>query len=265
MKVDSTVRRVEPRQVVNSSAYLLFYRRRSDKCLGGPFFESLSSEESAGSQPGSRTASPSGEGQRLDDSSRNGSSSAFPGAEVVHQAGGGGITEIAQRTGVDDELPAYGPLNEPISGLEPLDMEEDEGIGMGETADFRAPTISNEPNWSFDNVSGRWDDNPPPPTYAMFDVGDESKDVWRDVERRRNSNYSTAVTASPLSSGGHDEESDPQVHFIDASDAFSNTDLAAGAAGVRGQDNTPVDEIDAEPMLEDTERKHDQDGDTKMD
>lgn len=265
IKADSTVRRVEPRQVVNSSAYLLFYRRRSDKCLGGPFLGSLSSEESAGSPPGSRTASPSGEGRRLDDSSRNGSSSAFPGAEAVHQAGGGGTTGIAQRTGVDDDLPAYGPLNEPISGLEPIEIEEDEGIGMEETAGFHAPTISNEPNWSFDNVPGRWEDDPP--TYVMYDGGDGSKDgnVWRDIGGRRNSNDSTAVTASPLSSRDHDEDIDPPIHFIDASDAFANTDGSAGAAGVRGQDNTPVDEIDAEPMLEDTERKHDQDGDTKMD
>lgn len=74
-------------------AYLLFYRRRSDKPLGGPFFEQLLHNTTVRS----REASPSGEGMRLDDSSRNGSSSALPAAEAVHQAGDGGPTSNVQK------------------------------------------------------------------------------------------------------------------------------------------------------------------------
>ncbi|KAL9001471.1 MAG: hypothetical protein Q9169_000046 [Polycauliona sp. 2 TL-2023] len=125
---DSAVSRCRnPQNVVSSAAYLLFYRRRSDCPLGGPFFESLMSgaEESAGgSQPTSDTASPAGEGKRLDGSSRNGSSSALHGVGAAHQTGGGGDGVTVKRTGVDDELPSYPGNGSQEATLESMDVDE---------------------------------------------------------------------------------------------------------------------------------------------
>ncbi|KAL8682568.1 MAG: hypothetical protein Q9186_001421 [Xanthomendoza sp. 1 TL-2023] len=125
---DSAVSRCRnPQNVVSCAAYLLFYRRRSDHPLGGPFFEPTMSgaEESvADSQPTSKTASPTGEGKRLDGSSRNGSSSALRGVGAAHQAGGGGDGRMAMRTGVDDDLPGYSGNEGHESTLESMDLDE---------------------------------------------------------------------------------------------------------------------------------------------
>ncbi|KAL8778831.1 MAG: hypothetical protein Q9213_007223 [Squamulea squamosa] len=154
---DSAVSRCRnPQNVVSSAAYLLFYRRRSDHPLGGPFFEHIMSgteDSAADSQPTSDTASPAGEGKRLDDSSRNGSSSALRGVGAAHQAGGGGGGRIVRRTGVDDDLPSY-PGNEAADAtLESMDL--DEGI-----ADIYAPLTQMSPygsggihpSWSFSQL-----------------------------------------------------------------------------------------------------------------
>ncbi len=141
--------------VVTPSAYLLFYRRRAPKTLGGPFFEQLVNavqNPPSDSHDPSRTGSPAGEGKRLDDSSRNGLSSALRGVGAVHQAGGGGSAEgtVERRTGVDDELPGYeGPQPDT---LESMELEEDEGIG-GIHGPFPATSFRSTPNWSFDNLS----------------------------------------------------------------------------------------------------------------
>ncbi|MCJ1310555.1 CSN-associated deubiquitinating enzyme Ubp12 [Agyrium rufum] len=166
---DSQVsRRSDPKYVVTSSAYLLFYRRRSTAPLGGPIFENFFAFEDEdedevaeetyddlesvntddldplllpklGSENVSRAESPgpSGEGQRLDDRSCNGSLSASrglgatrqtvtgapeagvaggalaalasaraaPGA-VGHQASSGNSREVDMGSGIS-ELPAY--------------------------------------------------------------------------------------------------------------------------------------------------------------
>ena len=112
------------------------------------------SEESAvDSRPTSRNASPTGEGKRLDDSSRTGSSSALRGVGAAHQAGGGGDGLIARRTGVDDDLPGYsGQEGDGTheSSLETMDL--DEGI-----ADIYAPlnhyvSDSLHQSWSFTQI-----------------------------------------------------------------------------------------------------------------
>ena len=97
-----TSRKNNPNAVVTSAAYLLFYRRRASKPLGGPFFESMrpGGDDPESDDPStrnhSRNGSPSalaGEGKRLDDFSRNGSSSALIGVGAAHQAGGGGLED----------------------------------------------------------------------------------------------------------------------------------------------------------------------------
>ena len=162
IRTDTAVgRKSDPKKVVTPAAYLLFYRRRSAGPLGGPFFEQLlsSSSETAASdsQPDSRAASPSGEDRRLDGSSRTGSSSAFQEVGAAHQAGGGGFSGITrQRTGVDDDLPAYGPEIPEIPEMQrydSMDLDEDEGIaGMGD------PVFTGfgerQPSWSFNDDIG---------------------------------------------------------------------------------------------------------------
>lgn len=155
----SVSRKKDPQVVVTSAAYLLFYRRRSSGPLGGPFFEHLLSSSESDSQPTSRTASSSGEGRRLDDPSRNGSSSAFQGVGAAHPAGGGGLLGIThQRTGVDDDLPAdelpeYGPASQHFDNM---DLELDEGIGgMGDSMYGNFPA-ARQSSWSFgDDVGER--------------------------------------------------------------------------------------------------------------
>lgn len=150
--LDSSVsRRQNPQVVVTAAAYLLFYRRRADHPLGGPFFQKLMNGSDAGSesQSASRNESPAGEGKRLDDSSLSGLSSAFTGAEAIHQLGGGGLATVetaAQRTGVDDDLPCYSENMEdqPVhSTLESMEIDEDEGIAEVSNRAERSPT------WSF--------------------------------------------------------------------------------------------------------------------
>ncbi|KAL8775233.1 MAG: hypothetical protein Q9209_000239 [Squamulea sp. 1 TL-2023] len=156
-EADSAVSRCRnPQNVVSTAAYLLFYRRRSDHPLGGPFLESIMSgaeDSAADSQPTSDTASPAGEGKRLDDFSRNGSSSALRGVGAAHQAGGGGGGRIVRRTGVDDDLPSYPGIEAPEATLESMDL--DEGI-----ADIYAPLNPMSPygsggihqSWSFSQL-----------------------------------------------------------------------------------------------------------------
>ena len=148
---------------MTNAAYLLFYRRRSSHPLGGPNFDWLITTEpdASESQPTSRATSQAGEGKRLDDCSRNGSSSALRGVGAAHQAGGGGsaaegVMIAPMRTGVDDDLPAYSENDPNTSTLDPrglnmeTEMDEDEGISMAQ-----GPTnyVSPRSDWSFDRLN----------------------------------------------------------------------------------------------------------------
>ena len=167
--------------MVTSAAYLLFYRRRSPTPLGGPYFEQLlnaaETEDTSDSQTNSRAPSPAGEGKRLDDSSRTGSSSALRGVGAAHQAGDGGSAVAVRgigvqkvRKGIDDDepvdsLPGYSARDARGSSMEPMGLEEptlesmevdeDEGIG-GMDDDFSSRTrwqgplaYNSGPTWAF--------------------------------------------------------------------------------------------------------------------
>lgn len=135
-----------PQHAVTSAAYLLFYRRRSDRPLGGPFFEKIieeSNRQDESSAASSRASSPAaaGDERRFGDSSRVGSSSDYLGVEAGVGVGAsrpnengrdGGRTGVA-RVGIDgddDELP---PI---YSSLSPKDQNDDvAGVGGGTGAD----------------------------------------------------------------------------------------------------------------------------------
>ncbi|KAF2834360.1 cysteine proteinase [Patellaria atrata CBS 101060] len=138
---DSMVTPRKPESVVTTAAYLLFYRRRSETPLGPPYLQQLVEtyynptpiEVESQSQSSSRAGSPAGKGRRLDGSSPNGSSSASAAVGATHQRGGGGAggpQGIAARSAnassqMEAELPAYQSNEE---------LEEDEGVAMGEDA-----------------------------------------------------------------------------------------------------------------------------------
>ena len=142
-----------PDLVVTSAAYLLFYRRRSDHYLGGPFLEQIvagANNPDSESQTVSRAPSPAGEGERLGDFSRNGSSSALLGVGAVHQAGGGGLAaeDQARNGAVDNELPSYYSATGEQT-LEGMELEDDEGVAG---LDHGPLAIYDRPSWSFDTL-----------------------------------------------------------------------------------------------------------------
>ncbi|CAK7218314.1 hypothetical protein SEUCBS140593_003505 [Sporothrix eucalyptigena] len=132
---DSSVSKVgDPARVVSAAAYLLFYRRRSDKPLGGPRFIKIEEKFRQQTASSDDDMSESGEGRRLGNgSSLIGSSSASKGAEAGRRpraspglassgtssltlnAGGGRLSSPTTANDDDDDADggypsAYGPL-----------------------------------------------------------------------------------------------------------------------------------------------------------
>ncbi|KAL4803450.1 hypothetical protein BDV18DRAFT_153729 [Aspergillus unguis] len=160
---DSSVSRpIDPQNAVTSSAYLLFYRRRSDRPLGGKVLEEITESSTrpgseSDSQEESRGPSPSGEGRRLGGSSRNGSSSALAGVGAAHQLGDGGLRIGTQKNRDDDSppgysnSPSYGERSLGGTGMNYNDEEDDFGSGPGALGNpFR---LSDPPSWSFNRVT----------------------------------------------------------------------------------------------------------------
>ncbi|KAL1884440.1 hypothetical protein Plec18167_002028 [Paecilomyces lecythidis] len=159
---------IDPQKVITSAAYLLFYRRRSDRPLGGKVLEEIVESATRGeatdsdSQSDSRAPSPSGEGRRLGGSSRNGSSSALAGVGAAHQAGDGGLQAVTQVRSVEadddddmppeysDGLPSGEQSLEHANRLEGMDLEDEYFGGEMRPNPLRFPT---EPLWSFDRAS----------------------------------------------------------------------------------------------------------------
>ena len=264
LALDSAVmRRADPKNVVvTAAAYLLFYRRRSETHLGGPFLQQLFDKAAGadnGSQPTSRATSPSGEGKRLDDSSCNGLSSALHGVGAAHQAGGGGSmdgTIVSTRTGVDDELPAYSPID-PRSTIDPKDLhgedtleslenqeEDDEGIGEMSVIPgaFPLSPYGHEPSWSFGNAGSQSRPSAPP---ASEGGGEDEEDLFND-----------AVSNKAVGSSSGDDD-----HRNRMADFTNDEGTTGDAFGTPVRDTTPVldvqtgmediDEPTAEIMLED--------------
>lgn len=140
--------------MVTSSAYLLFYRRRSVHPLGGNALREITESfkrnmDDPESSANSRAPSPSGEGRRLGGSSRNGSSSALAGVGAAHQAGVGGVRAGTQAKNGDNESPPEYSQNRQEGML--LDDEDDEDDGGVPTQ--RPWRFENEPSWSFGTIT----------------------------------------------------------------------------------------------------------------
>ena len=139
------------------------------------------------SQPTSRTVSRSGEGMRLDDSSRNGSSSALREAGAVHQAGGGGAeNEITMMT-TETNPPSYSvnPLPGTLEALE-ADVDVDETLG-GIDFTGRNDSYGQGPGWTFANIPmSQMEAEPPGETEDLFDgASNKAASIDGDTARDR--------------------------------------------------------------------------------
>lgn len=146
-------------KIVDSSAYLLFYRRRSDVALGGPRFQEILDrflDDSSDNE--------SGEGQRLGEaSSLIGSSSAYLGAGATHQDVGPGGSKTANGFGpnrIGDSMPVGTPFlansGNGNKGKGVHQSIEDEGVDMGDNPSLQ-PSGFHGNTWNFQNLSSTTD------------------------------------------------------------------------------------------------------------
>ncbi|KAJ8126360.1 hypothetical protein O1611_g7278 [Lasiodiplodia mahajangana] len=160
---DSSVSKTTTDRIVDSSAYMLFYRRRSDVPLGGPnlhrILERFTDDDNDDDMSGL------GEGRRLGEGfSRTGSSSALQEVGVSHLAENrGGISNISSTLHYpvassfsvddkgDDDVPLLGSSHfQPRQGI-----DEDEGIEMEDSSTSAQPF--SHATWSFANISNTAD------------------------------------------------------------------------------------------------------------
>ena len=245
--LDSSVsRRPDPQRVVTNAAYLLFYRRRSTQHLGGRNFEWLTTPETntPDSQPTSRAPSQAGEGKRLDDSSRIGSSSALRGVGAAHQAGGGGsaaegVMIAPMRTGVDDDLPAYSENDPHTSTVDPRglnmdpDLDEDEGISM---APGPLNYVSPRSDWSFDRLNYGENEQ----ITAAPHTSDNDEDLFAG------DNSSTKAAGSSFSNGDGDRMLDFQTDEGTTCGPFgtpSDDEVQLDVPLMHDQEEEPVAEV----------------------
>lgn len=168
---DSSVSKLkDTSRIVTSSAYLLFYRRRSEVPLGGPRFQQIysafdkSSEPSETSEPSEDDATGSGEGRGLvTNSSLRGSPSALTGVGATrrpHANLGLGSGEMTTVNPKDlDELPAYGAQGLDDTPLLSGDVEMSEGLPLqasiedeGVDMDYQQKPTPILGNWNWANL-----------------------------------------------------------------------------------------------------------------
>lgn len=159
---DSSVSKTTTDRIVDSSAYMLFYRRQSNVPLGGPrlrtILERFTDEDDD-------EMSGLGEGRRLGEGfSQNGSSSALQGAGVSHQAesyGGNSnthsrsiISSYAEDDRGDDDIPLLASSRFQSGHA----IAEDEGIELEDSEQSAQPFTLN--TWSFKNIPDNSADSP---------------------------------------------------------------------------------------------------------
>jgi ubiquitin carboxyl-terminal hydrolase 4/11 len=185
-QTDGHVSRRDQQAVVTASAYILFYRRRSEHPLGGAKIMEMMQqlEDKADSEAAlSREPSPSatGEGRRLGDSSRSGLSGPS-GAGPVHQAGVGGLGSPirSHEASADDE-----------SRLMPMSMQTsdpvDEGIGEELTGGPDGWGGLSRPGWGFDLLQSSQPNNSDNDNDEMDGGSQDSTRVEGGIASRRGS------------------------------------------------------------------------------
>ncbi|KAI1267359.1 hypothetical protein F5Y18DRAFT_336069 [Xylariaceae sp. FL1019] len=190
---DSSVSKINPERIVDSSAYMLFYRRRSSVPLGGPRFAEILQRftEAHGSD---EEMSKPGEGRRLGEgSSQIGSSSAIPGVGATHLPGNHSSSKLSYEA--DDDMQISN------ASYQSGQMDEDEGIGMTEdtkTSGFQG--FANLNTWSFDGVTN---ENSPIDSGAASDEAQhDSSGDERASSRRLSVDGMLEYTLPPQPEGG---------------------------------------------------------------
>ncbi|KAJ5054531.1 uncharacterized protein L3040_000802 [Drepanopeziza brunnea f. sp. 'multigermtubi'] len=143
---DSSVTKVtDLSRIVSSSAYLLFYRRRSDVPLGGPRFKQILHEYNSSRQSSEDQYSESGEGKGLvGNSSPRGSSSAWFGV-------GAARPQLNPGSSSGEEMMTINP-SDLESGLPPA-YEEDEAISLVPSVEKDDSGYSTRPTWGFGGLN----------------------------------------------------------------------------------------------------------------
>jgi ubiquitin carboxyl-terminal hydrolase 4/11/15 len=272
-------------RIVSSGAYLLFYRRRSDKPLGGPRFQEISDLYSK-SRANSDDESDSGEGQRLaGDSSPHGSSSALTGVGAAHQPASGSLggAQMTRSQGVPianmiesqtinpadlETPPSYGTHVEDMQ-LQTSDHNmqdiEDEGVVMemedNVFHDVDATRNPPDPDWNFDHLKPS----------KMRTSGANSMEMNDDNDSdmvAHNSSAGASSIAGRLEefadAEADEDEWDPRDHVIpdmDEDQEAANVGLRADILDYNDQQEhmglstVNVNEVPAEHDLEDDEEE----------
>ncbi|RJE20466.1 ubiquitin carboxyl-terminal hydrolase [Aspergillus sclerotialis] len=221
---DSTVSGpVDAEDAKSDLAYLLFYRRRSDRPLGGKALEEITEStmralnEGELSSDSEVSVSASGEARRLGGSSLNGSSSALVKAGAAHRAGDGGNAvenEYAEQyeppfSNFDSSEDFFGNSNS--TGQEGMNFDNDYDIGTGSVSDA---FNYNDSMWSFDRASNAHlsSQMTAAPPASLYD-GDHG-------------NYPDDAASDRAVDG--DETSEPEVRLASLTDGAGDFDAAYG-------------------------------------
>ncbi|KAI6785739.1 ubiquitin carboxyl-terminal hydrolase 4/11 [Emericellopsis cladophorae] len=196
---DSSVSQVsDPQTVVTNAAYLLFYRRRSSRPLGGPRFADIFDKFDNGDEAEEDSST-----EMENDSQANGG---YGQSRPAIRNRTSTTTTVRQLSGVngsdDDEPPSYTSIQQSV---------EDEGIEMDDS--YAQPAHAMQQGWSFDDrnsIDGGSD-------IAQIS-GDERRQLSEDTEMRSNT--------SDL-----DPDSDAE---LDARDGVIS--VPATTAGLRGSE-----------------------------
>jgi hypothetical protein len=263
---------------VTSAAYLLFYRRRTEKNhpLGGPILQQLLENAEADSEmpAGSRDPSPvAGEGRRLGDFSQNlnGSSSASgrghlvgdggsgligpslgPHRETVHQ--GGSSLRNSIETPENDDPPIYAyedtaMMSVPKDSLSPATPEvEDQAIDMDydQQGSYTDQWGMVEPGWSFNRLNNQ---AAQPPNSDADDMFAERASMGSNDSTRVEGNVGSDVDEgfeedNPIFSDAHQEDIEMRT-FRESAPAPDYDDLPAVTVSqeLDDDDELPVVEI----------------------
>jgi ubiquitin carboxyl-terminal hydrolase 4/11/15 len=156
------VSKTSTERIIDSSAYMLFYRRRSDVPLGGPnlhrILKRYGDDDDLPGQGGGRRL---GEGFSL-----NGSSSALPGVGASHlpeSRGGSSNTALTQHNTHSFEADDKGDDDIPLLASARFQsgrgIEEDEAIELEDTRPSTQP-FRGLGTWSFENIPNTAQDSP---------------------------------------------------------------------------------------------------------
>ncbi|KAH0556058.1 hypothetical protein GP486_006003, partial [Trichoglossum hirsutum] len=277
---DSSVSRKTPESAVTAAAYLLFYRRRSDRPLGGPMFEKIFDQQNGEieSELSSRAESPAGDDLRLGDSSRNGSSSAYQGRGASHLGVDGSNEVNPVERNESDNPPAYSSAirsgGTVLTGNHLEGMEEIMNDGIDQSyldghRDFPISPVSpfSYAHWNLTNVQGPNDgslvgDISAPPGSDDDDTsykaanGSGSDDVdFRDRMNDFNEDEgfnggdfeSTLQPGQGLCSLTDSPIPDNPPPYAGGEELQRNAPVAVGAvSGDNGEDDAPVAEVHVE-------------------